>query len=239
MKRYASVLLLLSAMLIIGYGCKHKPEVVPQTNNSNNGNNNGGNGNGNGADDTTLCFERDILPIFKSNCTQSGCHDAISRQDGYQFTDYNSIVSKNFVAGNADATELYEKITEDKADKIMPPPPNNALTADQIALIRRWINEGAKNTTGCPTKCDTNTYTYSGAVQPILAKNCYGCHTGSGASGGIVLDNYADVKLSANDIVGAIRHDFGFSAMPRDANKLQDCEIRQVEKWVEAGKLNN
>lgn len=241
MKKYISLFLFLAATLMLGYGCKHEPEVAPQpVNNGNNGGGNGNNGN-NGTDDSTICFERDILPIFTSNCVQSGCHDAISRQDGYQFTDYNSIVSKDFVAGNADATELYEKITEDRQDKIMPPPPNNPLTAEQIALIRRWINEGAKNTTNCATKCDTNTYTYSGAVQPMLAKNCYGCHSSSAPSGGIVLDDYTDVKAiaTAGDLLGAIRHEQGYSAMPQGANKLKDCEIRQVEKWAEAGMLNN
>ena len=38
---------------------------------------------------------------------------------------------------------LIEKITCGKGPKRMPPPPKNALTESQIALIRAWIDEGA------------------------------------------------------------------------------------------------
>ncbi|MEZ5016945.1 MAG: c-type cytochrome domain-containing protein [Flavipsychrobacter sp.] len=243
MKKYSFLLLCLSLSFIVLYGCQHKTEVQPTTNSTNGTGNNGngnGNGNGNNPADTALCFERDILPIFITNCTQSGCHDAVTRAEGYQFTDYNSITSKGFVKGNAAATELYQKIIEDRADKIMPPPPEAPLTAAQIALIRRWINEGAENSTNCVSKCDTNIYTYSGAVATTLSARCVGCHSGASASKGIVLDNYANVKTYAQSglLLGSIKHQTGYSPMPQ-GGKLSDCEIRQIERWIENGLLNN
>lgn len=243
MKKYTLLFLVALVSMLVVYSCQHKN--TPEPNNTNNNSSTGGNGSGNNGNnnptDTSLCFERDILPIFIANCTESGCHDAISRQEGYQFTDYNSIVSKDFVAGNADATELYEKITEDKADKIMPPPPNTPLSAQQIALIRRWINEGAKNTTNCSVNCDTNTFTYSGAVSKIVTKYCTGCHSGAAAPKGIQLDNYNGVQaVAANgQLLGAVRHDAGYTPMPQGGNKLSDCEIRQIEKWIATGMQNN
>lgn len=236
MKRYTPFVVMLATILMLGYGCKHKPQVTPQQPISSN--NGGGNGS-NGTNDSTICFERDILPIFISNCTNSGCHDAISKQDGYQFTDYNSIVSKDFVAGNADKTELYEKITEDKQDKIMPPPPNNPLTTEQIALIRRWINEGAKNTT-CTSDCDTSKFTYSEIVQPILTKNCVGCHNMISDQKGVILDSYTETFKVAQSgrLLKVIKHESGVTAMPLNG-KLLDCDIKLIEKWVNAGMLNN
>jgi hypothetical protein len=31
----------------------------------------------------------------------------------------------------------------------------------------------------------------------------------------------------------------GYSAMPKGGNKLADCQITQVQKWIQAGALNN
>lgn len=224
---------------VVVLACQHKGNnPAPATTT---GNNNGGNNGGGSNVDTGICFTRDILPIFVSNCAKAGCHDAISKMEGYQFTDYNTIVAKNFVAGNANATELYEKITEDKPDKIMPPLPSSPLTAAQIALIRRWINEGAKNTSNCGTLCDTNKIAYATNIQPIFDKYCKGCHSGGAAPKGILLDTYVGVTAAANSssLLGAMKHSAGFTPMPQGGAKLSNCEIRQVEKWIEAGKLNN
>ncbi len=222
-------------IVIVFAACKHESQL-PTPEIPTNGNNGGGS-----TVDTGICFERDILPIFISNCAKAGCHDAISRQDGYQFTDYNSITSKDFIAGNASATELYEKITEDRTDKIMPPPPNNPLTNEQKELIRRWINEGAENSTNCGTKCDSNNYKFSTAILPMMNKYCVGCHSGATAPRGIVLDNYNGVTTEVNNgrLLGAVRHEAGYLQMPQGGNKLSDCEIRQIEKWIVAGALND
>lgn len=219
--------------------CVHKSETpTPATNN--NGGNNGGNNNPNPAD-TGICFSRDILPIFIANCAQSGCHDAASAKEGFVFTSYETITRKEFVPGNADATELYEAITEDDVRKRMPQYPNPALTSEQKALIRRWINEGAKNTTGCSTPCDSNNYLYSTAVKPMMEKYCVGCHNGTVANKGVRLDTYDGVRTAAVNgrLLDAIRHSAGVTPMPSGGAKLSDCQIQQVSKWVAAGALNN
>ena len=239
-KLFGSTAIVLSCVIMIA-ACQHKNNnpvpSVPV-------NNNGGNGNdtsGNNTVDTGICFTRDILPIFISNCAKAGCHDAVTKAEGFQFTDYNTITSKDFVAGNAAASELYQKMTEDKADKIMPPPPSTPLTAAQKELVRRWINEGAKNTSNCGTQCDTNKFTFAADIKPITDKYCKGCHSGAAAPKGILLDSYTGVSASANGgrLLGAIKHTAGFTAMPQGGSKLTDCEIRQVEKWIAAGSQNN
>lgn len=240
MKTMIKVFGVLLACSILMIACKHKGnEPVPAT--TNNGGDNGGNNGGNNNIDTGICFSRDILPIFVSNCAIPGCHDAVTRTEGFQFTDYNSIVSKKFVAGNANETELYKKITEDKPDDIMPPPPNSPLTSAQIALIRRWINEGAKNTTNCSSPCDTTKFAYAADVQPIFDKYCKGCHSGASAQKGIMLDTYtgAVATLNSGRLLRAINHSAGFTAMPYGGAKLSDCEIKKIEKWAGSGSLNN
>lgn len=228
--------------------CTHKAEVpnpvttaADSTNKGNNNNTNTGGNAGNSNIDTGICFQRDILPIFISNCAKGGCHDAATRADGYQFTDYNSIIRKKFVAGNADKTELYEKIVSTRSDDRMPQPPNPPLTAAQISLIRRWINEGAQNTTNCSSGCDSNNFTYSAAIKPMTDQYCKGCHNAASPSGNYAFDSYAGLKKVVDNgrLLGAIKHQSGYTFMPQGGNKLSDCQILQFEKWIANGAQNN
>lgn len=232
--------IVVAILMIINAGCRHSDAVIPAVNTTGGQNDTTSTPNPPNnpvQPDTGICFERDILPIFISNCAKSGCHDAQARSEGYQFTDYNSIVAKKFFPGNANATELYRKITESDHDEVMPPPPSPRLTDNQVYLVRRWINEGAKNTTGCNTGCDSNNFSYTTAIRPLADQYCKGCHNASLASGGVTLDTYAGIKAVALNgrLLGAVKHMPGYKPMPQGGNKLSDCQLRQVEKWVAAG----
>lgn len=89
--------------------------------------------------------------------------------------------------------------------------------------------------------CDTTLITYSQTVVPIISSNCLGCHAGANASASIRLDNYTGVKNVASNglLLGAINHAAGFSPMPKNGNKLSDCNITKIRLWVEAGTPNN
>jgi mono/diheme cytochrome c family protein len=122
----------------------------------------------------------------------------------------------------------------------MPPPPMPPLTAAQKAKIQKWINQGAKNN-NCIGSCDTSVFTYSGAVQSIMSNKCVGCHNPSNLGGNIDLSTYTAVKAVGlnGKLYGSIAHQAGYSPMPKNAAKLSDCEITQVQKWISAGSLNN
>lgn len=236
--RSLGILVVLSVLMIIA--CTHKPETpVPAAANNNTGNN-GGNNGGNNAD-TGICFSRDILPVFIANCTQSGCHNSVDKAEGYVFTSYETITAKDFVKGNAGETKLYKTITDKDIKDRMPQAPNAPLTSAQISLIARWINEGAKNTTNCGTPCDSNNYTYSAAIKPMMDTYCKGCHSTASPSKGVILDTYDGVKsaATAGKLLQTIRHEAGVVAMPSGGSKLSSCQITQVQKWVAAGALNN
>jgi hypothetical protein len=91
--------------------------------------------------------------------------------------------------------------------------------------------------------CDTTQITYSLSVKPILQNNCYSCHSNSTSSSGnnIRLEDYPDVVIRVNDgsLMGAMSHTGGFSPMPKDAAKLEDCLINVVQKWIDSGSPNN
>jgi len=222
--------------------------VTPQTT--------GGGGGGDTAETGEICFERDVLPIFQSNCAMSGCHDVASHQDGYTFTSYAGIL-RGVRPGDPDASKIVRMITgkdEDKGDDddrkagddddIMPPPPQKPLSAEQIALIRKWIEQGAQNTSCAPpvgSGCDTTNVTFSASVRPVLQTNCVGCHSGSKPPNGVNLESYAGVKAatSGGRLAGVISHSPGFPAMPLSGNKLPDCTIRQITAWINKGTPNN
>lgn len=92
-----------------------------------------------------------------------------------------------------------------------------------------------------PDVCDTVNVTYSLTVEPIISQNCYACHNASDPSSGIPLEGYANLKAQVDDerLIGAIRHQSGFSAMPQDAPALSECNILKIEKWVAEGAQDN
>lgn len=92
-----------------------------------------------------LSFKTDVLSIFTSNCTFSGCHNTSSASNGYIFTNYTTITSKEIKPGNATGSKVYKVLLETDLNKRMPRPPYNALNSTQIALIKKWIDEGALN----------------------------------------------------------------------------------------------
>lgn len=227
------------------YACKHTPPEAALPG--------GGTGSGGGGGTTAICFETQILPLFQSNCAKSNCHDASTHLEGYVLNSYDNLFKKegktnsnNIRPGNAASSDLYEVLFESGSKK-MPPPGNADLTLEQKNLIARWINEGAKNTTGCTTSCDSNvaSVSFKTHVQPILQNYCTGCHSGSAPAGGVNLTAYAFIQPLAaggtnSKLYGVIAHLPGFSPMPKGSvNTIPGCEIALIRKWGAAGALNN
>lgn len=189
-----------------------------------------------------VCFERDVLPIFQSNCTQSGCHNSQNRAAGYDFTTYDKIVSHGIEPGNYKGSEVYQSLVVIGGEERMPQSPYDRLTDDQITFIALWIQEGANNTT-CPDDgtCDTSNVTYAGTVKPLLDTYCNGCHGGSSPLGNVNYNTYAGVKATVTDgsLMGSIQHASGYSPMPQNGNKLSNCNISLIKTWVDAGAPNN
>ena len=98
-----------------------------------------------------LSFNRDIRPILSDNCF--ACHgpDSGNRQAGLRLdvaeraTAELESGTRAIVPGKADASELLARIVATDADTVMPPPEAKLgrLTPEQVALLRRWIDEGA------------------------------------------------------------------------------------------------
>lgn len=224
-------LVILSALTFILYSCRH--EALP---NPNGGGSGGGGTGGGGSSDTTVCFESQILPLYQSSCAMAGCHDATTHTEGYNLTTYAGITARGISPGKPSNSKLYTILSNG-----MPPSGYTPLSADQKAIISKWISQGAKNTTGCNNSCDTSQFAFTANVQPIMNTYCKGCHSSTNASGGYDLSSHAGVlnALTKKRLLGSIRHEAGFVAMPQGAAQLSACQIRIIEKWADAGAPNN
>ncbi|OFX58156.1 MAG: hypothetical protein A2066_02650 [Bacteroidetes bacterium GWB2_41_8] len=94
------------------------------------------------------------------------------------------------------------------------------------------------------TSCDLTNVTFAATVKPILQASCYACHSNANATSsgdGIKLENYTDVQNLAKNgkLMGTVNHSKGYPAMPKGGGKLSDCEINQLQKWIDNGTLNN
>lgn len=220
-------LLLVLLIASIGSGCRHQP-LTP----------NAGVTVSATCSADTVYFVNDVLPLLQSNCAMSGCHDNASSADGVRMTDYRNIMDE-VDAYDAAGSKLYRVINRTDNER-MPPPPRAPFTAAQKALIQKWINQGARNNS-CLNRCNASVFTYSGAVRPLIESKCLGCHGATAPSAGVNLSDYTNTRIWALNgrLYGSIAHQSGFSPMPKNSPKLSDCEIQQVQQWVQAGALNN
>lgn len=235
--RKASILLIFIAAIVL-YACKHTAPDQPVMPGGGGTGGGGTGGGGTGGGTTAICFESDILPIFRSSCAIPNCHDAAAHNDGYVFDTYANITRKDVRPGNASGSKVYKVLFED-GDKRMPRPPNAPLTDQQKNLIGRWINEGAQNTTNCASTCNPAEFKYAANIKPIFEANCTGCHSGGAPAGGFNISTYAGAYANRQMIVVRIQHPNPDMRMPKGQPPLPDCKIQQIKNWVAAGAPNN
>ena len=93
-------------------------------------------------------FAAQIKPIFKARCYE--CH-GVDDPEGDLRLDIRSGLFHDggsdewvVVLGKADESLLFERLTLPADDPDIMPAEGDPLSADEIALIKRWINEGAE-----------------------------------------------------------------------------------------------
>lgn len=93
-----------------------------------------------------VSYQKDVQSLFNKNCI--GCH-----KTGGQFPDLTSANSfaalttltngeKLVTAGDAEGSILFESMTGNGATLM---PSNGKLSASKLAIVEKWINDGALN----------------------------------------------------------------------------------------------
>jgi mono/diheme cytochrome c family protein len=91
-------------------------------------------------------YERQIKPIFRERCY--ACHGGLEQKAELRLDTVKSALvggesGAAIVASKADESPLLERVTStDEAERM--PPEGERLTAEQIALLKAWISQGAK-----------------------------------------------------------------------------------------------
>ena len=110
--------------------------------------------------DAKIDFVKDIEPLFQQNCIK--CHGP-EKQKGDLRLDSKAAAMKGgkdgvaIVAGQADKSDLYHRITLPAGDDDIMPSKGDPLTKAQTDLIRDWINQGAVWPEGVVAKATAET----------------------------------------------------------------------------------
>lgn len=188
-----------------------------------------------------ICFKRDVRPIILAHCAVAGCHDPGGREQGYDFTQ-DFFVGKVVTPGEPQRSLMYSMITHNEQSERMPPYPREPLNKESIALIARWIMQGAM-LDGCKAAaCDTSDIRYTITIRSILLANCITCHDGATpVNGNVDLSTYSAVKSVAESgqLLGSVTHAPGYAPMPTDSSRLEECDLVRIEAWINAGAPNN
>lgn len=86
-------------------------------------------------------FAHQVVPILRTHC--AACHTGTRAEGGLSMNTRELMLeSKAIVPGQAAASPMHERVTSDDADLRMPPS-GKRLTADEVAILTRWIDGGA------------------------------------------------------------------------------------------------
>jgi ankyrin repeat protein len=91
-------------------------------------------------------FERDVQPIFRQYCY--GCHGPTQQKNNFRLDRRSDAMRGGTTSpgdirpGSAEASALYIRISSTRFGPQMPP--TGALAADQIAIVRAWLDQGAE-----------------------------------------------------------------------------------------------
>src|SRR6185503_14890583 len=88
-------------------------------------------------------FDRDVRPILSDNCFT--CHGPDDRRRMANLRLDTEDGLRVVVPGDPAKSRLYARISESNQARRMPPPSTGATLSDaKIAVIRQWIEQGAK-----------------------------------------------------------------------------------------------
>jgi mono/diheme cytochrome c family protein len=143
-------------------------------------------------DSDALDFQKDIRPILSDNCFRCHGPDAGERKAGLRLDEREVATGEAesgniaIVPGKSDASELLVRVMSDDEFTQMPPPETGKyLSAEQIALLKRWIDEGANYSAH---------WSFEAAVRPEVPKSKF--------SAGAInpIDDFIRARLEENGL---------------------------------------
>lgn len=119
--------------------------------------------------DAPVSWFKDINPLFKRSC--NGCHNPNKTKGGVDTSTYAGLLKPgkngpNFIAGDPAKSLLYTEVCGKEPSM---PKEGDPLTAAEVALLERWIKEGAKDDTPADAYSTRITAPPAYASLPVIA----------------------------------------------------------------------
>ena len=200
-------------------------------------------------------FEKEVYPMLKESCfschgpeKQKGKYRCDTKAGAFKDTDYGPTI----VAGKSEQSSLIHMVCGLIDEMLMPPPSDKPgksekLTAEQIGILRAWIDQGAVWPDG-PIAEFVKPVTFDADIKPLFASACASCHSGDTAKGGFQADSLAAVlkggksygasvntgapaKSPLLTIVAGLDEDL---PLP-EKHKLPPKSLEIVRKWIQQG----
>ncbi|MCC6153271.1 MAG: hypothetical protein IT367_05905, partial [Candidatus Hydrogenedentes bacterium] len=218
-----------------------------------------------GAEDAKVDFNKEIAPILAASCVK--CHGperqkAKLRLDSPEAITAGSENGPVLVAGKPGESTLCKLISlpADHPDRM--PVNSDPLKPEQVALIAKWIEQGAVMLAaeGAPADAPapapttepaaaTGNVDFAKDIYPIFVATCVKCHGAEKQKGELRLDTLDGIKAGGENGVIFVAGKPGESSlcvliskpkgdpdiMPANGDPLTPEQIALVAKWIEQG----
>jgi hypothetical protein len=163
-------------------------------------------------------FDRHVLPILENRCND--CHHApfdrsgrlVNPKASLRFDTFSQVMKGNLdgpviVANDLEKSRLYSVLNLPEDDDLFMPPKGGPVDADQIDIIKRWIEEGAnpsKNSVsatkgGIPAADEPVSFTNH--ILPLFENRCMECHGEPYVKNGRTIKPRAGLQLNSHEWV--------------------------------------
>jgi hypothetical protein len=163
--------------------------------------------------DEPIDFTNHVFPILEDRCLN--CHNepykkngrTIQPKAGLALNTYELVMKGNLdnlvvTAGDVDDSYLHEVLTLDEDDDMFMPPKGGPLTKEQIDIIKRWIEEGAKpKGSASGVAVAGSGISFHEHIFPIMEDRCLDCHGEPYVKNGRTIHPKAGLALNTYEFV--------------------------------------
>lgn len=103
------------------------------------------------------------------------------------------------------------------------------------SCTKAYISE---NTEPIPINTTNDTITYDSHINNVISSSCIGCHSGTNPQGNLLLENYSQVRISAE--TGTLIQRINDASNPMPTSGLMPAQTRAIfDSWENNGFLEN
>jgi hypothetical protein len=126
---------------------------------------------GDDASTPAVDYVTQIKPILVARCYS--CHSALRKKSGLRLDTAAALIEGGDAGpavepGDASASYLIEMLTGDSGTRMPPESEGSAISAEQVELFKRWINEGAHAPAEVPQPDPREHWAYHAPIRPAV-----------------------------------------------------------------------